>query len=412
MIRLAIILHAYAGCQSRQIMRVIETFNMVFHKELEVPSHQTILDWIVKSGIAESHNISITSLKDGEAYHIITDNSVCVNGQELHLELISPAKHPGHAIMHSDVRVAKMKVGKNWNGDNIKTELDDTFNRLGANPEYALSDNGGNICKAVRETGIPHHRDITHSFGMALEHAYSGTDELKAFDQGVAYARKFIHTDMGCLMPPPKRAHSRFINLFDQAEWAYAVMNNFWALKPSEQDVFAFVRKQASFTEELKEVLASFEFMEKLVKEQGLSHETADTCKRHIVEHFCGGTDRQRMLGEELLGYFNREVKILTSKDCAHNVASDIIESTFGYTKERMSSCKNSGFTSYVLVLPLHLRLACIDDCKTYDAHRIMEQTHYADIKEWRKSNLLPSPICRRRYILKADFKFGTEKCA
>ncbi|MGM9684812.1 MAG: hypothetical protein ACI3YI_01100, partial [Bacteroidaceae bacterium] len=136
------------------------------------------------------------------------------------------------------------------------------------------------------------------------------------------------------------------------------------------------------------------------------------TCKRHIVEHFCGGTDRQRMLGEELLGYFNREVKILTSKDCAHNVASDIIESTFGYTKERMSSCKNSGFTSYVLVLPLHLRLACIDDCKTYDAHRIMEQTHYADIKEWRKSNLLPSPICRRRYILKADFKFGTEKCA
>lgn len=375
-----------------------------------MPSHQTILDWVVKTGIAESNNVSLASLKDGEAYHLITDNSVCVNGQELHLELASPAQHPGHAITHSDVHVAKMKVGKNWNSEKIRAELEDTLSKLGDKPEYALSDNGKNLCKAIQEADIPHHRDISHSFGIALEHAYAGTDELKTFDQGVAYARKFIHTEMGCLMPPPKRAHSRFINLFDQAEWAYAVMNNFEMFTPVERCVFDFVRKQASFTEELKEVLSSFEFMEKLVKEKGLSHETVSTCKRHIVERLCRGTLRQRKVGEELLGYFNREAKLLTSEECAHNVTSDIIESTFGYAKERMSSCKNNGFTSLVLVLPVHLRLACMEDCKTFDSRQVMRQTHYADIRNWRKNNLLPNPIRRRRYILKNDFSLGTDK--
>lgn len=404
---MCIILSVYAGCTSRQIKKVVEVINLVFHMSLNVPSHQTILDWIVKSGIAEFHSNSLKFKKKDFPYQVITDNSISINGQEIHLELMSPAEHPGHTITHADVCIAKMKVGKNWTADKIKAELEDTCSNLGRSPEYAISDNGRNFCKAIQETGIPHHRDITHSFGLALEHAYSGTEELKAFDDGVAYARKFIHTEMGCLLPPPKRAHSRFINLFDQAEWAYAILNNYGMLTHKERDVFDFVRKQAGFTEELKEVISSFEFMEKLIKEKGLSYSTVNICKNHITNHFCCGTERQRKIGDELLAYFNREAKLLTSEECTHNVASDIIESLFGHTKERESSCKNNGFTSLVLELPLHLRLSTIEACSTFDAHKTMETTHYAEIKNWRNDNLLPNPICRRRYILKGEYNFG-----
>ena len=51
--------------------------------------------------------------------------------------------------------------------------------------------------------------------------------------------------------------------------------------------------------------------------------------------------DRVRKLGDMFINYFNREEMLLEGNE-PHNICSDIIESTFGYFKDRMSPNKNN----------------------------------------------------------------------
>ena len=115
------LLYAYAGCSSHETRRVLEIVNLMFCGIAgKVPSHQTILDWVVKCGLSISKDVykkeSLRQLNSQmeEGYHIIMDNSVNYNNQELHLELAAPARHLGHAPMHTDVRVVNMSVGTSW----------------------------------------------------------------------------------------------------------------------------------------------------------------------------------------------------------------------------------------------------------------------------------------------------------
>lgn len=87
--------------------------------------------------------------------------------------------------------------------------------------------------------------------------------------------------------------------------------------------------------------------------------------------------------------------------DEPHNICSDIIESTFGYFKERISPNKNNGYTPLVLLIPLRLRLSTIEDCKSFNARTAIGKTKMKDIKKWRADNLLPNPSIKRMNVLK-----------
>ena len=92
---------------------------------------------------------------------------------------------------------------------------------------------------------------------------------------------------------------------------------------------------------------------------------------------------------------------MLLKEDTSHNICSDIIESTFGYFKDRMSPNKNNGYTPLVLLIPLRLQLSSIEDCRGFNAKKVIGKTKICDIKRWRADNLLPNPSIKRMKVLK-----------
>lgn len=403
MIKLALLLYVNAEISSRQVGKVIDIINLVFGNIVgKSPSHQTVFDWTCKYGLAIIQNESPEQLKDLEKVSLIIDNSVSVNNQEEHLQLLTDARHPGHALCQSDVRLARMTVRKGWNSSNIKDELAATIEELGERPEYVVCDNSSMLLKACRELGIPVHHDISHTFGMYLENVYGGTKELQLFNNAMGFARKFSHTGIGHLMPPQRRKFARFMNLFDRVDWAYTMALNYELLPCDARYYFRFVLEQGCFITELKEVMDCYRALEKLCKQEGLSHQSAAKCRALINKTLMQGDERLRTLGGMLLNYFKREESLLKSDDDVHNICSDIIESSFGYLKDRMSPNKFNGFTPLILIIPAHMKMADIKSLESLHVKEYLENTTLADVKEWRTQNLLPNPsVTRPREVQK-----------
>jgi hypothetical protein len=364
----------------------------------KIPSHVTVIDWVEKCGISLTAG-SLRKKKVKEAYSLVIDNSITMCGQDLHLELKASTVHPGHPQAHRDVNVARMVVGNHWNKVATKRELSKTIEAFGRKPDYVVSDNGETMCNASEDMNIPTHRDISHSFGMFLERVYSKDAEFTDFINKKGYARKFSHTPMAPLMPPRRREHARFMNVFETVRWAKAILENDRLLSGKEKWLLSFVRNHASLVEELDEVMKGYEYMEQLCKQKGLSHETALLCRDYVNKNFMTKGDRVRMLGDMIIQYFNREEALLEGNE-PHNICSDIIESTFGYFKDRMSPNENNGYTPLVLLIPLHLRVSTIEDCRTFNA-RIIRKAKLNDIKKWRVDNLLPNPSIKRMNVLR-----------
>ena len=393
-------LYVYAGISSHQVPKAMQLAGLLWNGITDtIPSHVTVLEWVEKCGLSLKKGCMKKKTAE-EAYSLIFDNSITVCGQDLHLELKASSKHPGHSLRQTDVSVVSMKAGKGWDTEMIKEQLVDTVKAEGRKPEYVVSDNGLIMCKAACELGLKHHKDISHSFGMFLENVYSKDPEFCDFISKKGYARKFSHTPMACLMPPKRREYARFMNVFETVHWAKAVIENEHLLSSREKYLLGFVKTHASLVEELNDVMVGYEYMERLCKEEGFSHKTARTCRDYVVRNFMTKGDRARRLGDMIIGYLNREETLLEG-DEPHNICSDIIESTFGYFKDRISPNKNNGYTPLVLLIPLRLQLSTIEDCKSFNARTAIGKTKMEDIKKWRADNLLPNPSNNRINLLK-----------
>ena len=393
-------LYVYAGISSHQVPKAMQLAGLLWNGITDdIPSHVTVLEWVEKCGLSLTRGCMKKKSAE-EAYSVIFDNSITVCGQDLHLELKASAEHPCHSLTQADVEVVRMKAGKGWDSEMIKTQLEQTIKEEGHYPEYVVSDNGLPMCKAARELGLNHHKDISHSFGIFLEGVYSKDPEFCSFIAQKGYARKFSHTPMACLMPPKRREFARFMNVFETVHWAKAVIENEHLLSCREKYMLGFVKEHASLVEELNDVMTGYEYMEQLCKDEGLSHKTARMCRDYVVRNFMTKGDRVRKLGEMIIGYFNREETLLEGEE-PHNICSDIIESTFGFFKDRMSPNKNNGYTPLVLLIPLRLQLSTIEDCISFYARTAIGKTKMEDIKKWRADNLLPNPSIRRMNVLK-----------
>jgi hypothetical protein len=88
-----------------------------------------------------------------------------------------------------------------------------------------------------------------------------------------------------------------------------------------------------------------------------------------------------------------------TSADFGY-ISSDIEESSFGLLKDSMPTCKMAGFTECVLRMPLYSRLRKIGRINVSHVIRWMADTRMEDVELWKKRNLRPNPLVRRRRAL------------
>ena len=368
----------------------------------ELPSHTEISNWAKKNGLA-TYTDSGKKLS-GMEYCEIIDESITVGRQKLLLTLAAPSAPEGHPLQHEDVEVLGIAVAPSWDGDGIKQEIEHCSNKAGHAPEYIVSDNGVNLSKGIRETGITHHRDISHSIGLILEDTYKGQADFEDFTTKLSSIRLKYHlTDTAFLLPPKQRAIARFMNLFDWVRWAADVLRAYPTLNSKQQETFAFVMENRSLIEELASVMECIRAIEQRCKRNGISKETAKLCAWAASKLITSGTANRRTIaiGSKIGLYLIGEAEKVGDKDKAHVISSDIIESTFGWFKTRKPSNKLCGVTASVLNIATIGKLSTKEGRANFDFKGNMESVRLVDIKEWKDLNLLDNWAVNRMTVLK-----------
>lgn len=400
-VKLAILLYIYSGSSFRAAERSMEVMNFVFpFLGLVIPSHVTIREWVMKAGL-DTYCKSCRNLSVEEAYAVVFDESITIAEHKILLGLKTPAQHPGKPITHSDVEVVDIHVAPSHDGKAVKDSIERIGNKLGHLPEFAVTDNGSSLTKGLREAGIEGHRDISHTFGTFLKSVYDRDEQYMSLTKAMGNARHFALTDVDYLMPCNMRALARYMNVFNWIHWAGDMMRADSKLTSKERKMYSFVWEHGSLVEELEEVAECYEKVMKLCKSEGLSFKTSEECRMIINRSLMGRGDRLTCLAEKLLGYFRKESRLLKAAEESHNISSDIIESSFGYFKDRKSDNRMYGVTGLVLILPLHTKISSLESARNFDFKACLENTHASDVKDWSRKNLPENLAAKRTKILR-----------
>lgn len=396
MVALSVAFYTRLSVGSRQVVKIFKILNEFLGGMFgQIPAYTTIGNWAQELGLSV-YKEACSLFKD-KRYALIIDESMMIGSEKLLLTLAVSADNEGHAIMEEDIVIVDISIAKSWNGTTIKDVLQRVAGKIGHDPEYVISDNGSSIGKAVREAGYHHHLDISHSLGMFLERVYKNEPDFQNLSKKVSDARfKYNMQEVAFLQPPSQRSIARFMNMSKWIEWASRMQYVFHTLQDDIKSIYNFIPRNAHLVDELSEVMGCITQIEKDIKENGVSHESADRCKRLVNTSLLMGNSRQQMLGHFIIEYFNREVSFVGEKD-AHHASSDCIESTFGVTKGRKSDDKLVGVTPIILMIPLRLCLSNETKRVSFNYKERLEAGRHRHIKEWADNNLSPNLAVKRR---------------
>lgn len=396
-ITLSLMLVVYAGCSPYQAERVLKVLNRMLKGVFkESPVHTTIRTWLAKAGLDKLTH----PYKDMEtAYAMIMDASISVGDQQLLVALKVPADYAGHALTHSDTEVVGMKVGKSWTADKVKDFVDNVVSTQGHDPDYAISDNGANLKKAMELLDFRHHRDIGHTFATFVRKVYEKDPEYVNLSGLIGKTKHLALSDMAYLMPCKQRSIARFMNLYPVIDWSKSILDNYHRLNDKERYHFSFIPRNASLINELDENLDCIESIMTICKNEGFSIAAVARGRDLIKRCMMPGSARSRQLAQLLLQYLDKEAGLLFDEHSTHNISSDIIESLFGSLKECMPTCQIAGFTESVLRMPLLSMFSDIEDETDYTpvVKCMMERSSIGNVIDWKKQNLLPNLLVERR---------------
>lgn len=412
-VALAIAMYLTMGCGLRSVIKGLQLFNQFLGGALgDIPSHQSIENWLIKVGIVEYYD-SCKKFCDKD-YAIIVDESVTVGSQKALVILAVPAQHEGHALKHKDCEVLAALVGTSWKAEDIEEEILKLIDKIGHAPVYWVSDNGRNIRKGAELVGIPRHRDISHTIGIFMEREYKNREDFKAFTEKLAKIRLTYHlTYNAYLLPPKGRTMARFMNLTHQVDWGWQMLKIYKGLDERLQEAYKFIHDYKDLITELHYLTDAIDFISARFKQEGLSHFTADFCsdyirKSLICSEHC--TDGIKRVGQEILKYIKEEENLLEPRvervqmqpiDEAHHISSDIIESSFGKYKDMQPMNKNIGITPIILALPLLGKLDTKEDREAFDFKGKLESVRMEDLKDWKNMKLLDNWQVRRMLTFK-----------
>lgn len=395
MVSLCVAFYTRLSVGSRQVVEIFNILNE-FMGDLfgNIPAYTTIGYWAKELGLSVYKEACVL-FKD-KRYALIVDESMMIGSEKLLLTLAVDADHKGHAITEKDIVVVDISVARSWNGESIKDVLEKVAKKIGHAPEYVISDNGSTMRKAVRESGFKHHLDISHSLGMFLERVYKKDLDFQKFSDEVQMARlKYNMQDVAFVQPPSQRSIARFMNMSKWIEWASRMQYVYHTLQNDIKEVYKFIPNNAALVDELSEVMDCITKIERDIKTNGISKESAARCKQLVINTIMNGNDRQLKVGTYILEYLDNEISFMGENE-QHNASSDPIESTFGVTKAIMSNDKLVGVTTMILVIPLRLKLAEENSRVKFKFKERLEQERHWHIKQWANENLSPNLMLKR----------------
>ena len=396
MVALSVAFYSRLSVGSRQVVEIFNILNEFMGGMFgKVPAYTSIGYWAQELGLSV-YKESCSLFKD-KRYALIIDESMMIGSEKLLLTLAVPADNEGHVITEKDIVIVDISIAKSWNGTTIEDVLKKVSEKIGHDPEYVISDNGSTIGKAVRDAGYRHHLDISHSLGMFLERVYKNEPDFQELSKKVSDARlKYNMQEVAFIQPPSQRSIARFINMSKWIEWASRMQYVYHTLRDDIKSIYGFIPQNASLVDELSEVMSCINRIEKDIKNNGISHESAARCKQLVRNTLMSGNERQHKIGTFILEYLDRETSFM-NEDESHNASTDTIESTFGVVKARKSDDKLAGVTPIILMMPLRLHFADKIRRVNFNFKERLETGRHCHIKEWTDVNLSPNLVIKRR---------------
>lgn len=347
-------LYRYGSMSLRSCRHTLVCLNICFGLEGKIPSHNSIRNWLCKSGL---HRLNRSGDSAGD-YIVWVDESISFGSEKILLILgIEESSMPkGRSLCHSDVEVLHVEVSKEWKGEDIAKKLEAISRNKTI--KYAVSDEGLNLRKAYKSLNCVHIEDCTHILANHLKRLYAEDEGFKEFCKLIGRLRQKwnLSKDKSQYMPPMMRGKMRFANIFPCVGWAKKMLDGMDGL-PLE------VREQIVFLNENKGLIAS------LVQVQAIFKTVCEDLKNNGF----GAIQKQRILNrlaiaqtqewgdlepkaaafmENAKGYLeNLDAK---SKELERDFllcSSDIIESYFGKFKTKINPNGRSGMTEFIFTI-------------------------------------------------------------
>lgn len=306
-------------------------------------------------------------------------------------------------MKHEDVTVVGMKVGKVFNGDDIKREIDKSAREAGSSPEYIVNDQAHNLTNGVAKSGIAQHIDISHAMGTILKKVYGKQADFIAFTKLLGEVRLQYHlTDKAFLLPPNMRTIARFMNMSSWVDWGQHMLHAYSILPKEKQEAYSFVPENKELLDELVVAVDAVRHVEEICKTRGFNIATCNECKHFIIRNVIGNANNRRaMLGIRMLDYFKKEEALLVDDVQNDNISSDIIESDFGIFKMKKSPNKLYGITPFVLLIPLYPKLVNKSVTDTFNFKERLVNVKLKDVDSWATKNMSTNWVTERTKIFR-----------
>jgi hypothetical protein len=317
----------------------------------KAPCPQTVIKWVLRLSIVRIESarglrglpVSHTPFSNGLVWMI--DLSIALGSGKI-LAVLALDAHHHHLVdaapsLHH-VHCIAVSVADSWSGDAISELLKRLIAQLGRPAAY-LKDGGSKLQKAVdglelQGLASPCIDDISHAAAGMLKRYYQHHPAFERFLSACGrVSGQLKQTILACLAPPTVRTKARFMNVHRLFCWADRLLQLSPAGGAKAGSLLARLRACFDELPACKALIQRFRAdaqglraCQKILKTQGLSHDTLAECQPLIAE-MPSAPVRQEF--EAYLAYELAIAKTLGLDQVGLPISSDAIESLFGVAK-------------------------------------------------------------------------------
>ena len=315
------------------------------------PCPQTIINWVIRLSIVRIEaarglrGLPLAQAPFSNGLLWLIDLSIGLGSGKILAVLALDAHHHqllGAAPSLAHVHCIGVSVADAWTGASIADMLDRLIAQMGRPAAY-LKDGGSDLQKAAdllaeRGLGSPCIDDLSHAAASMLKHYYQHHPAFERFLSACGrVSGQLKHTILACLAPPTVRTKARFMNVHRLFAWADRLLKLSPAGGAKAGSILARLRACFDELPACKDLIKRFRAdaqglleCQKILKTQGLSHDTLARCKPLISEM------PSVSLRLEFEVYLEHQLATATTFGLDHvglPISSDAIESLFGVAK-------------------------------------------------------------------------------
>ena len=316
----------------------------------KAPCPQTVINWVTRLAIVrmqpvymlKGSGLSQAPFSNGLIWMI--DVSIALGAGKIVAVLALDAQHhltetaPGLP----QVRCLAVAVAASWTGDTLADLLRRLIAVMGRPAAY-LKDAGSDLHKAIdvldaQGLASPSIDDISHAVANMLKRRYHAHPKFATFVSACGrVSGKLKHTLLACLAPPSVHTKARFMHVHRLVTWADRLLTLSPAGGAKAGSTLAKLRACLDALPSCKALIERFRedaipllACQKLLKTQGLSHDTLAQCAP-LIDTIPSQAVRREFAG--YLPYQLETAKTLGLDQVGLPLSSDAIASLFGVAK-------------------------------------------------------------------------------